>query len=251
MPLRVDLTTGGNQYRADAINYATAHAIAHPDRRYVINCSWGTNGDHAGIRTAIQNAVYYHNVVVVVSAGNDNADANSFHRSTPVCIPKSLPSRPSIRTTVRPAFPTSARMSMSAAPGVKIRSTVRPITNHGVTIEYGYLSGTSQAAPLVAGVAALIWSGNRDVTNDQVRQIIESTCDNIDSTNPGFVGMLGRGRVNASAAVSEAVRLAPGTGVSGYSFDAEGTQHVVYCGARMATSINCGGPPPAAGSSMT
>ena len=36
MPLRVDLTTGMNQNRADAINYVAAQAVAHPARRYVM-----------------------------------------------------------------------------------------------------------------------------------------------------------------------------------------------------------------------
>jgi len=35
MPLRVDLTTGMNQNRADAINYVAQQAVANPNRRYV------------------------------------------------------------------------------------------------------------------------------------------------------------------------------------------------------------------------
>ena len=49
MPLRVDLTTGMNQNRADAINYVADQAVLHAgSRRYVVNCSWRMNGDHAG-----------------------------------------------------------------------------------------------------------------------------------------------------------------------------------------------------------
>ena len=57
MPLRVDLIAGMNQNRADAINYIAAQAAANPSRRYVINCSWRMNGDHAGVHNAIINAV--------------------------------------------------------------------------------------------------------------------------------------------------------------------------------------------------
>ena len=53
------------------------------------------------------------------------------------------------------------------------------------------------ASPLVAGLAALIWSKNPTLSNSQVRQIIENNCDDIDSLNPGFEGKLGKGRVNA------------------------------------------------------
>ena len=42
------------------------------------------------------------------------------------------------------------------------------------------------------------------LTNQQVRQTIEATCDNIDAVNPGFVGQLGRGRINARRALASA-----------------------------------------------
>ena len=58
------------------------------------------------------------------------------------------------------------------------------------------------AAPHVAGVAALVWSRAPGLTNHQVRDIIESTCDPIDADNPKFAGLLGHGRVNADSALS-------------------------------------------------
>ena len=73
MPLRVDLTAGKNQNWADAINYVAGQAVARPDRRYVINCSWKMSGDHAGVHNAIINAVG-SNVVVVFAAGNADQD---------------------------------------------------------------------------------------------------------------------------------------------------------------------------------
>ena len=58
------------------------------------------------------------------------------------------------------------------------------------------------ASPHVAGLAGLIWSRNRTLTNQQVRNIIETTCDNIDALNPGFAGKLGKGRINALKALN-------------------------------------------------
>jgi hypothetical protein len=66
---------------------------------------------------------------------------------------------------------------------------------------YEFMDGTSMAAPHVTGLAALIWSRNRTLTNQQVRKIIEISCDNIDAQNPGFVGKLGKGRINAYRAL--------------------------------------------------
>lgn len=53
----------------------------------------------------------------------------------------------------------------------------------------------------------MVWAHNRGLTNEQVRRLVEQTCDDVDGMNPGFVGMLGRGRVNAARAVAAAVPL--------------------------------------------
>ncbi len=80
--------------------------------------------------------------------------------------------------------------------------------------------GTSSATPLVAGVAGLVLSANPDLTAAEVRSIIESTADKIEDPNPdpqlgnqfgAYDGnrhsqWFGFGKVNAFAAVSEAVK---------------------------------------------
>ena len=50
------------------------------------------------------------------------------------------------------------------APGAVIRNTTEN--------DYGYSSGTSEAAPIVAGIAAMIWSADNDLRGDQVRAIL-------------------------------------------------------------------------------
>lgn len=55
------------------------------------------------------------------------------------------------------------------APGVGILSTV-PYNVYGS--DYGYMRGTSMAAPLVAGAASLIWSKNPDLTYLEVKDSI-------------------------------------------------------------------------------
>lgn len=66
------------------------------------------------------------------------------------------------------------------APGSSIWSTVR--TTSG---SYAYLSGTSMATPMAAGVAALIWSKNSNLSASQVRQIIIDSGDTINITGGG------------------------------------------------------------------
>jgi hypothetical protein len=67
--------------------------------------------------------------------------------------------------------------------------------------EYGYLAGTSMAAPHVSGVAALVASFRKDLTGDEVREALASTADDISGENPNFDGLLGAGRLNARRAL--------------------------------------------------
>ncbi|MBN1372712.1 MAG: S8 family serine peptidase [Anaerolineaceae bacterium] len=188
MPLRINLTAGMNQNRADAINYVAAQAAAHPERRYVINCSWKMSGDHAGVHNAIINAVN-NNVVVVFAAGNANANIDVIPQY-PAVYPEVIAVAAIDQSDVRASFSNYGAKVDVSAPGVNIYSSYPDDT-------YMYLDGTSMASPHVAGLAALIWSRNRTLSNQQVRQVIETTCDNIDAKNPGFVGKLGKGRINA------------------------------------------------------
>lgn len=85
------------------------------------------------------------------------------------------------------------------APGDPILSTVNG--QYQGQYRYGELSGTSMASPVAAAVAALIWSRNPSLTNQEVlNKLLEST-DNIDEKNPRFRGLMGSGRINALKAV--------------------------------------------------
>jgi hypothetical protein len=193
MPLRVDLTTGMNQNRADAINYVAAQAVANPNRRYVINCSWKMNGDHAGVHNAIINAVS-KNVVVCFAAGNANADI-SVTPQYPAVYPEVISVVATDQKDKRASFSNYGTIADVSAPGVNIFSSVPNDT-------FGFKDGTSMASPHVAGLAGLVWSRNLTLTNAQVRSIIENNCDNIDALNPGFAGKLGKGRINALKALN-------------------------------------------------
>jgi Subtilase family len=78
---------------------------------------------------------------------------------------------------------------------------------------YDRFNGTSSATPHVAGLAALILSINPNITNETVREIIETTCDKVRTdvytyTNVGFKingswnNETGYGRINAERALA-------------------------------------------------
>jgi subtilisin family serine protease len=81
--------------------------------------------------------------------------------------------------------------------------------------------GTSSAAPIVAGVAALVLSANPDLTASQVRFILQETADKIVDYDPdpqlgmqqgtynhnGHSQWFGYGKVNAAKAVQAALKL--------------------------------------------
>ncbi|MFV1989780.1 MAG: S8 family serine peptidase, partial [Acidimicrobiales bacterium] len=79
------------------------------------------------------------------------------------------------------------------SPGLQIRST---LPNSG----YGWMSGTSMAAPTVAATAALVWSAHPDYSYAEVKQAIMIGA----ATRPAFSGKsVVPGRTDALAAVGE------------------------------------------------
>ncbi|MDP9245986.1 MAG: S8 family serine peptidase, partial [Chloroflexota bacterium] len=92
-----------------------------------------------------------------------------------------------------------------SAPGVRIWSTTPtyPTTlsraNPSTTV-YAAFSGTSQAAPLVAGIAALLLSTQPSLTGQQLADRLRATAD--DQGAVGVDDVFGMGRVNALRAVT-------------------------------------------------
>jgi len=80
------------------------------------------------------------------------------------------------------------------APGVSICTT-----DLGGT--YSFRNGTSFAAAYVSGLAALILSINKELTNDMVRSLLKQSCDPIDNKIQNRKVGWAAGRINASAAV--------------------------------------------------
>lgn len=185
---------------ANGINYAVGHGAS------VINMSLGSPTPTAGLRKAIANAVA-KGVVIVASAGNSGTAGGGFSAY-------SYPASFTGVISVAAVGPAGHRASFSernasvvvSAPGVNVA---------GAGPDGGYLigSGTSPAAAFVTGVAALIKSAYPHLAPWQVVQAIVTST----KIRPagGFAPGVGFGEVDASAAMSEAAKLAAAHGSSG------------------------------------
>jgi Subtilase family/Bacterial SH3 domain len=94
-------------------------------------------------------------------------------------------------------------------------TTATIVTSDGRTLQNTYTSGfggTSSAAPLSAGICALLLSANPNLSLEQIRSIFKQTTDKISSgyDATGRSPRLGYGRINALRAVKMAVQLAGG-----------------------------------------
>lgn len=162
----------------------------------VLGMSWFTSPSTA-ITEAIQHA-WGRNVVLVKSAGNQG-------NSGPVTYPGTLPEVIAVSALASPTSlasysSTGSKVELSA-PGSSILSTV-PVTGGNVgggKPFYAVFSGTSMAQPHAAGVAALVIAKNPSLTNQQVRDILGATAD--DLGDAGRDVKFGFGRVNAHRAV--------------------------------------------------
>lgn len=157
----------------------------------VINLSWGGPGAPSIFEQDIIDHATQLGAVVVAAAGNDNSSAPHFPSSYKNVISVASTGNGDFKSDFS-NFGTTIDIS---APGETIRSTF----HNGVT---GLFSGTSQAAPHVAGVIALVKTQHPDWLGVQAGEQVRVAVDNIDGVNPDLVGLLGSGRVNAFRAVT-------------------------------------------------
>jgi subtilisin family serine protease len=81
------------------------------------------------------------------------------------------------------------------APGVDVASTAWAGAGRGM---YASQSGTSIAAPHVAGAAAILWALRPDLGADDIANALRSSADKVASTDPGY----GAGILNVARAVA-------------------------------------------------
>lgn len=188
----------------------------------IISCSWGSKNSYSITAQNVINSAYNQNIVIVASAGN-NADDTLVYPAAYVNV---LSVANTDINDVRSPSSSYGNWVDVAAPGTTIRSCV-------FGNSYGPKTGTSMAAPLVAGLCALIKSINPLYTNAQIVNCVKNNTDNIDALNPGFAGLLGTGRINAFQSVKCALNC---IGNTNYGTAAMGFANPVSSGTIMSAN---------------
>jgi subtilisin family serine protease len=183
MPLKVldSAGVGRDSDVAEAIHYAVDHGA------WVVNMSFNGRDSSRTLEEAVAYASE-RGVVLVVAAGNEGRDAPSY----PGAIKPAIAVGATALDDRRAFFSNFGPWVDLAAPGQAILSTFwNPTAGSVYTIE----TGTSTAAPLVAGVVALMFSAQPFLSVDDIVAALSATADPLDSSG------VGAGQVNAEKAV--------------------------------------------------
>jgi subtilisin family serine protease len=194
----------------------------------IVNLSVGGPKTSSIERRAVQYAIE-HGVLVVAAVGNELQSGNPVEYPAGLVQPvgsdgvggAGLAVTASTEDGRHASYANTGSWVSLAAPGDHVLGAVsaaspvvaypRVVVPGFKTGLYGYGSGTSFAAPVVSGTAALVWAANRALTAQQVAQILKETA----SGHGRWTPQLGFGVVDAAAAVARAQAGTPGVLLSG------------------------------------
>ncbi|MDQ3065681.1 MAG: S8 family serine peptidase [Actinomycetota bacterium] len=196
---------------------AIVYAVDHGAR--ILNLSLGGPATSTAERRAIEYAAA-KGVLLIAAVGNSYDEGNPVEYPAALLQPlgsrgvggRGLSVAASNRVGARAAFSSTGSHVSLAAPGAGVFSAVSsssPASRYPRTPVpgsvgglYGYGSGTSFAAPQVAGAAALVWAANPQLRADEVASILEETASGRGAWTPE----LGFGVIDVAAALARVQR---------------------------------------------
>ena len=223
LPVRVMNAKGAGSDRS----IARGIRFAADKGAQVINLSLGATLtiDAETVSEQVTSAIRYaqdKGSLVVVAAGNDFLPLeNAIVGKNPEVLVVAATDQNDIKAD----FSNSGPWIGITAPGVHILSTM-PTYDVYLTSQvpreerfqnnYDYMTGTSQATPLVSALAALLFSAHPDWNAQQVEQAIKDHAADISRQNVTLAseGYLGSGRIDACQALGADLAAAPTAGVA-------------------------------------
>ncbi len=216
LPIQVfsSATSASTDTIAKAYKYILSHAGEYNIR--VVNMSIGitvkgssmsdvTLGTGDKLLVSSVNDAYAKGILTTCSSGNEASKMSGAYLNYPSDWLDNALAVISLRNTTPPRRDTSSNYNMEgqttkdiAAPGASILSTTKASAS-----SYDTMSGTSMAAPCVAGVAALVFAANPYLNAQEASDILTSSA--VDLGESGWDEVYGNGEVNALAAVKAAL----------------------------------------------
>ena len=214
-----------------AINWVIKNKRTDGRNIRVLNLSYGTDGTQDPRIDPLSHAVeraWRAGIVVVVAGGNDGWSAGRL--TNPAQDPLVLAVGSSQAVDGKEDVPSAYSEGSSTGRGVDLSAPGRSIAsvrNVGASSDAENLagrvgdrlvrgSGTSQAAAVVSGAAALLLSARPELTPDQVKHVLMATADRPEDSDAGLAGngylRIDRALKAAVPYVKQAVEPSTGTG---------------------------------------
>ena len=182
----------------------------------VINMSVGRYGELYDSDYALQEKIASmreKGVITICAGGNgDNKDVAYYNNFTfPGDFDECLSVTSLDRQGCNSASSDYGSLKDISAPGENILSTAingKDASALADDQDYVSMKGTSMAAPLVSGIAALLWADNPELTVDQVVESLKATAHTVNPAKYDRSGLTGSaGAVDAAAAIAYAREL--------------------------------------------
>ena len=191
LPVKVFDDGGGSQITsssvvATAIRWSAGLSVGDLNRTpypaQIINLSLGGEGNVQTLDDAIRDARRAGSLVVAASGNGSSSEAIFAPANAPEALAVGSVDADYVRSDFSNYSATGRTVDLMAPGGVGdsscggVYSTISPTFEGATESAYGCERGTSMAAPFVAGVAALLWSQNPELSDDEVEaRLLEST----------------------------------------------------------------------------
>jgi serine protease len=217
VPVRVLGRCGGSTSDiADAMRWAAGLAVAgvpaNANPVKVMNLSLGGSGPCGATFQNAINAVNAAGAIVVVAAGNSNANASNFSPANCIGVVTVAATDRGGNRTFYSNFGSVVEISAPGgetntnSPSPAPQNGVLSTLNTGLTVpaspNYVYYQGTSMAAPHIAGVLSLMVSLDPSLDFTEALQILQSTARDFSPGSTCNTSSCGAGVADAAAALN-------------------------------------------------